>query len=253
MWAGLLELLIPLKCEGCGALGAAFCAACCDRIERILPPTCGQCGVPLPAPEGHPPAHIPVVPVPAVRCSACTLSPPPFDAARSMAVYDGRLRRAICGLKFHGRKAAAGVLGGLLAAMAPLEITRGVELVVPVPLHPAKLRARGFNQSDLLARPVASMLGVPCAARALRRVHQDHLQVELRAFARAGNVRNAFAPGDDTVTGTVLLVDDVFSTGSTAAACALALKDAGADRVVVLTLARALRRTGSATPTGSRR
>lgn len=250
MWAGLLELLIPLRCEGCGALGAAFCAACCDQIERILPPTCERCGVPLPAPEGYPPD---AALVPAVRCSACNRSPPPFDAAHSLAVYDGRLRRAICGLKFHGRKAAASALGGLLAVMAPLEITRGVGVVVPVPLHPARLRARGFNQSDLLARPVASMLGVSCAARALRRVHQDHLQVELRACARAGNVRNAFAPGEGTVAGTVLLVDDVFSTGSTAAACALALKDAGADRVVVLTLARALRRTGPATPTGSRR
>lgn len=191
--------------------------------------------------------------MPAVRCSACNRSPPPFDAARSLAVYDGRLRRAICGLKFHGRKAAASALGGLLAVMAPLEITRGVGVVVPVPLHPARLRARGFNQSDLLARPVASMLGVPCAARALRRVHQDRPQVELRACARQGNVRNAFAPGEGTVAGTVLLVDDVFSTGSTAAACALALKDAGADRVVVLTLARAVRRSGTATPTGPRR
>ncbi|MDI6773311.1 MAG: ComF family protein [bacterium] len=191
--------------------------------------------------------------MPAVRCSACNLSPPPFDAARSLAVYEGRLRRAISGLKFRGRKAAAGVLGGLLAAMTPLEITRGVGVVVPVPLHPSRLRARGFNQSELLARPVALMLGVPCAARALRRVHQDRPQVELRACARVGNVRNAFAPGEGTVAGTVLLVDDVFSTGSTAAACALALQDAGADRVVVLTLARAVRRSGTATPTGPRR
>jgi len=191
--------------------------------------------------------------VPAVWCIACDLTPPPFDAARSLAVYEGRLRRAISGLKFHGRKAAAGVLGGLLAAMAPPEITRGVGVVVPVPLHPTRLRARGFNQAELLAGPVAVALGVPCAARALRRVHQDHPQVELRARARVGNVRNAFAPGEGAVSGTVLLVDDVFSTGSTAAACALALRDAGADRVVVLTLARAVKRSRTATPPGPRR
>jgi len=250
VWAGLLDLLIPSRCEGCGALGTAFCAACCEQIERILPPTCEQCGAPLRAAEGSPAG---AVPVSSVRCSACNRSPPPFDAARSLAVYDGRLRRAICGLKFHGRKAAASALGRLLAALAPLEITRGVGVVVPVPLHPARLKARGFNQSDLLAGPVASILGVPCTARALRRMHQDRPQVELGACDRTGNVRNAFAPGEETVAGTVLLVDDVYSTGSTAAACALALKNAGADRVVVLTLARALKRTGPATATGSRR
>lgn len=138
--------------------------------------------------------------------------------------------------------AVAGALGGLLADMAPSEVTRGVGAVVPVPLHPDRLRARGFNQAELLARRVAAGLGVPCEIRALRRIHQAHPQVELRGGDRQENVRGAFAPGGAAVSGTVLLVDDVYATGATAAACACALRQAGAARIVVLTLARAVRR-----------
>lgn len=245
MWAGLLELLVPSRCEGCGARGAAFCAACCDQIERILPPICEQCGAPLLVVEGY---RSGTAVLPPARCRNCKRLPPPFDAARSLAVYDGGLRRAICNLKFHGRRAAAAALGSLLATLASHEITLGVRMVVPVPLHPARLRARGFNQSELLARPVASRLGVPCVARALRRVHQGRTQAELGACARQSNVLRAFTPGAVPVGGKVLLVDDVYSTGFTAAACALALREAGADRVVVLTLARAMRRFGPETP-----
>lgn len=164
-----------------------------------------------------------------------------FAIARSVAAYEGALREAICALKFRRQKAIAKPLGRLLARFAPQEILQGVGTVIPVPLHPDRLAERGFNQAELLARPVAQGIGVPCLPDALRRVRQEAAQAELGAADRWHNVEEAFEPGG-RVRGTVLLVDDVFSTGATAAACARALAEAGAERVVILTLARAILR-----------
>lgn len=173
-------------------------------------------------------------------CAACLAHPPEFDIARSLFVYDGPLREAIHTLKFQGRRVAAGPLGTLLADLAPPEVTTRVGAVVPVPLHASRMATRGFNQAELLARPLAARLGVPCLTRALVRLRQNLPQAGLDAAGRRRNVLDAFAPGRAAVPGTVLLVDDVFSTGATAGACAGALRRCGAARVFVLTLARAV-------------
>lgn len=159
-----------------------------------------------------------------------------------MAAYEGPLRSALLTLKLQCRRPIAHALGDLLASLAPPEVTTGVGAVVPVPLHALRLRARGFNQSHLLAGPVAALLGVPLLPRALRRVRQETPQALLGAPARAENVHGAFAPGEQRPQGVVLLVDDVFSTGATARACAAALIATGASGVKVLTLARAVLR-----------
>ncbi|MGQ0568678.1 MAG: ComF family protein [Armatimonadota bacterium] len=153
------------------------------------------------------------------------------------------MREAICALKYKGRRPVASQLGALLAGFAPEAAPPGVQAVVPVPLHPLRLTERGFNQAELLARPVAETLHVPCLPTALRRVGKEP-QAGLDASARRQNVRQAFQPGRAAVWGEVLLIDDVMSTGSTAEACAQALLSAGADRVSVLTLARAVLRRG---------
>jgi ComF family protein len=175
-------------------------------------------------------------------CPGCSRDPPAFQAARSLVAYEGPVRAAICALKYRRHRLVADSLGRLLAELAPLEVTRGASAVVPVPLHPSRQAERGFNQAELLARPVADSLGIPCLPALLCRIHQESPQAELDAAARRESVHAAFAPGALTPHGTVLLVDDVFSTGSTAAACARALKAAGAEQVLVLTLARTLLR-----------
>lgn len=165
--------------------------------------------------------------------------------ARSVAAYEGPLREAICALKFRRQKTVATPLGRLLVHFVPQEVLRGVETVVPVPLHLDRLTQRGFNQAELLARPVAEAITVPCLPDALRRIRQETPQAKLGALDRWHNVEEAFASDSSKMRGTVLLVDDVFSTGATASACARALLEAGAERVVVLTLARAVLRGAS--------
>jgi ComF family protein len=177
---------------------------------------------------------------PSGLCDSCRRRPPAFDAARSVFVYDGPLREAIHALKYRARRSAAGPLGLLLADFAPPDLLTGVQAVVPVPLYPGRLVTRGFNQAELLARPLAARLGVPCVAGGLRRLRHELPQAKLDAGARRINVAGAFAAGTTRVRGRALLVDDVFSTGATADDCARALREGGASEVLVLTLARAL-------------
>ena len=191
--------------------------------------------------DGDPFALRPELTAPALWCPACRRGPPAFAVARSVAAYEGGLREAICALKFHRKPAIAEPLGQLLARFAPQEVFHMVDAIVPVPLHQDRFAQRGFNQSELLAKHVATAAAAPCLPDALRRVRQEAAQAELGAVDRWHNVDGAFAPGL-RVRGTVLLVDDVFSTGATAAACSRALAEAGAERVVVLTLARAVLR-----------
>lgn len=143
-------------------------------------------------------------------------------------------------MKYRRHKAAGERLGRMLADLAPPEVIRGAGAVVPVPIHPTRLANRGYNQAELLARPLARRLGVPLLAGAVCRLGQDSPQAGLDATARWANVRGTFRARGPVPSGAILLVDDVFSTGATADACARALLEAGARSVQVLTLARAV-------------
>jgi len=167
---------------------------------------------------------------------------PAFTYARSAASYEDTLRDALRAFKFAGRRALAVPLGDLLVEMSlsclPLPPP---DLLVPVPLHPRRERERGFNQALLLARRLGRGWGVPVGAGVLARAAATRPQTDLTAEERRANVRDAFAlRRPDQVEGRhVLLVDDIFTTGSTAGACALRLREAGAAAVGVITVARA--------------
>jgi ComF family protein len=224
----LLSIVYPARCCACDALcdeTTAFCDGCALTLVPIDPArACGACGLPLPSAPSE------------TRCLGCLQRPPPFVAATAPLEFGGALGRAVRRMKWARRPELGRPLGRLLAPAA-----RSGDLLVPVPLHPRRLRARGYNQAALLALAAADDGGPPVSLDALARVRDTPPQSRLGAAERRANVDGAFAATLDAVRGArVLLVDDVLTTGATAAACATALLDGGAAEVRVLTLARAM-------------
>ncbi len=228
LYLALLALLYPARCSSCDGPceeGAAFCELCGISLEAIAV-ACPRCGFPS---ESDGAAR-------AGPCLACLKRAPPFRTAEAPFLFGGALARAVRRLKW-GRQPE---LGRPLGALLPKRLLEAADLVVPVPLHPRRLRAREFNQSALLAIEVARRRR-PVDLRALERTRDTPPQSALGVAERRRNVRGAFRARRSSVEGRrVLLVDDVFTTGATCEACTLALLEAGAAEVAVLTLARAM-------------
>jgi len=185
------------------------------------------------------------------ECGACRAEEPPFACVRSFGLYTGKLRQLVLRLKFGGEEQLGVRLGELLAGTwdsMPGERAPGEILVVPVPLHASRRRERGFNQSELLAAGLVRALArrkngiAPHVVKGcLRRLRATPPQTGLSVAARRENLRGAFAVPDPAVIEgrTLVLIDDVMTTGATLSACARVLHRAGAARVLGLTLARA--------------
>jgi len=244
----LFATLLPSNCRLCSApltriSRLPVCDSCVTAMHPIAGLVCAVCGERLASPfavcEGE------------ARCGACQRLQPLFARAVAYGSYEGGLRELIHLLKYEQVRPAAGVLGRMLgeaiAALLPL-LGEAAPLVVPVPLHAAKLRQRGFNQSELIARAalkspaLTSMCGQP-PALLLERTRPTESQTGLTRHQRRENVHGAFRVlNAEIVAGrSVLLVDDVFTTGTTVSECARVLRNAGADRVWVATVARVLR------------
>ncbi len=177
-------------------------------------------------------------------CPACLARPPVFDHARAALIYDDLSRSIILGLKHGGRREGLSLMARWMAsAMGPL--MDEVDVILPVPLHYRRLVSRGFNQSQWLAAAIARETGKPCHPHALKRFKSTPSQAGQSAKGRRRNVRGAFGMGllgrNAVRDRTVLLVDDVFTTGATVEACARVLKAAGANKVCVSTLMRVAR------------
>jgi ComF family protein len=233
-WARLLlDLLFPGDCEVCDAPmppdhAGCICCACLAAMSPPPLPVCPRCGVPM---RLDPP------------CPACVAHPPAFAAARAAALYLpaagglNPLADAVHKLKYGRRRPVADALAALLATRYPFADDA---LLVPVPLHPSRLRARGFNQAHLLARGIARRRGLALAPRVLRRARPTRQQPGLSAAERRRNLADAFTVRRSAQLAgrAVVLVDDVLTTGATADACARALRDAGAVRVDVYVAGR---------------
>ena len=233
-----LALVYPQGCAACGVRSVErradwpACAACwaATRLFKGDQTLCWKCGARA---GGEVPDEI----KPTVRCRRCDAEE--FTAARACGPYEGALRAAVLGLKrdpFVPPRLARMLAEA--ARRAPLDTAT---LVVPVPLHPARERERGFNQAALLASTVATRVGLRLDRFSLARVaHSERHRAGMDARARRESVREAFAVTRPRIVRgeSVLLVDDVFTTGATASACARALLDAGARAVFVLTAAR---------------
>ena len=233
----LLDILFPPLCHCCRAFipGRAeipLCPACMGTIRVIDSPLCPVCGVPHARKGGI--DHL---------CGTCLTATRPFDRARSALGFDGPVQDLIHRFKY-GKKAHLSRPLGLLASrfLEGLRTDAAADLIVPVPLHDRRLRARGFNQAQLIGAVVAKRWGIPLSADNLRRIRWTEPQTGLAAADRERNVRGAFeVVRPERFEGRrLLLVDDVFTTGSTVTECARALKTAGAREVSVLTVARAL-------------
>ena len=230
----MLDLVFPRHCIGCGRSvdrsRGHICWECFRRIELRESGLCQVCGLKIEGRITH-----------EFTCSVCRDHPPAFDAARSAARFGGVLREVLHQFKYGQATCLcedlADLLQGCVLAHYALE---AVDLVVPVPLHGQKQRDRGYNQAALLASALASRLACPYAGDLLTRTRDTPTQTRLHVAQRRQNVRHAFAVrGPEWVRGrTVVLVDDVMTTGATLSEVAATLKRAGAWRVWGATVAR---------------
>ena len=222
-----MAALLPRDCLLCGAASnhAVLCADCNDHLPRLTTQRCPQCALPTPNAE---------------VCGACLKQAPYFDATTAIWQYDFPIDRMIQSLKYSRRLASADFFGAELVLLAAPLVT-SPDFILPVPLSAERLAQRGFNQSIEIARPLARQLGVPLELKNIYRQRDTTPQTTLPWKERAKNIRHAFECRIDLTGKTVLVVDDVMTTGATLNELARTLKAHGAVRVENHVLARALK------------
>lgn len=233
----VLSVVLAPACAACGeglenpTLGPV-CGTCWRSILPLTPPLCDRCGDPLPTWRS--------ISLPLSLCPRCRRTSRRVDRARAIGAYAGALRAIIHAMKYEGRRSLARPLAALMRVRGA-DALEGAECLVPVPLHRSRRRERGFDQAADLARH----LGLP-VRHALRRLRATASQTGLPAAQRHRNVRGAFVAtraARRLIGRTIVLIDDVSTTGATLEACARALKEAGMKEVRALTAARVVSRT----------
>jgi ComF family protein len=234
----VLRFVLPVECLSCGRSLSTdpvpfFCTVCWQTIRPLHQPVCVRCDQPFVSPAAitYTPNH---------QCQYCQEQPPDFERAWTLFPYLSPLRDAICSFKYKGKLTLARPLAQLMISTLPHGID--ADVIIPVPLHPARLRAREFNQSLLLADQLSHHLSRPVSATNLVRIAATDPQTTLSRQARLRNLRKAFAirRPQDLAEKRILLVDDVFTTGTTLNECAKTLRKAGSGPVFALTLARTI-------------
>ncbi|NVN91035.1 MAG: ComF family protein [Desulfuromonadales bacterium] len=235
-YCALLDFIFPPLCHVCRkyipqAGKLHICSSCRELMPVPSHPLCTVCGAPFAgAGDDHP-------------CSSCLRDPPAFNAARAALIHDGPGRSLIHAFKYNAKTYLRRPLALLTVEnLADFVVPRCPDLIAPVPLHVKRLRSRGFNQALLVGELLAREWRIPLHRQAMKRVRWTEPQINLAAELRRGNVKGAFSvPDASLVAGKrVLLVDDVFTTGSTVAECSKVLKRAGAAEILVVTVTRAL-------------
>ena len=233
LWQKLLDNILPRRCRKCGqplSTDGELCERCLNELNFIYPPYCRKCGFPLEEETSG-----------KLLCAACLQKKrTPFRLCRSALRYDEASKNLILAFKFMDKTENARLLAAMLNVAGRDIFAAGAEVIVPVPLHYTRLLKRKYNQSALLARELGRYTGLPVDCRSLVRHKRTRPQVEFSGLERIKNVKNAFSvKHPENLAGRrVVLIDDVFTTGSTLKECALALKKAGVRSVDTLTVAR---------------
>lgn len=227
----LLNVLYPPRCVACEAPHTFLCSACRAEFYYLTPPWCRKCGYPKVSENA--------------TCIQCQSHPfQALNLIRSVAFFEvGPLQKAIHRFKYQNLQAVKDDFAALMATCYKQNQDQTdirADVIVPVPLHPSRQKMRGYNQSDLLAQSLGVQLHLPVDNKTLRRVRKTATQAQLSLTQRKHNVAQAFQCLSQQLAGyRILLIDDVCTTGATLDACAQALKDARAEAVYGLTLARA--------------
>ena len=235
----LASVLFPADCRLCEELLSRatripICDECLTSFQRISESACTVCGMPLTAGTTEEVDRV---------CLFCRDKNYTFEHARSFALYEGAVIRTILLLKFERMEPLGNWFAGQLAEIFMRESCMEADVIVPVPLYRQRERERGYNQAELIAKPLAKRLGLPIKPILLVRTKPRPEKQVLSLEERWESVRGAFATraGSQVDNRRVLLVDDVLTTGATLDACARALREAGAKSVVCLTVARTAR------------
>jgi ComF family protein len=218
----LLELVLPRRCVACGSPGDCFCARCRGSLVRLTPPLCARCGAPTAWPVE--------------RCRECAGRRLAFASARAAVTYAGPTRALVSAWKERGLHPGGALAAGLVAEVVPRPVA---DVITYIPPDGDRSLRRGYHPAAELARELAARWGLDCE-RLLDRTRAGRRQTGLSVAERRRNVSGAFGVVT-TPARTVVLVDDVYTTGATVAAAASALRAAGARHVQVVTFARAVR------------
>jgi ComF family protein len=223
-----LDLVFPPACAGCGRLGHVICPACAQRVEPTPSTICQQCGR--------------VQPVAVAQCAQCAGERGrPLQRVRAAGLHVAPLREFIHKLKYEQRPDLAAPLSRYLVATLAgpdwNDLRTLFHAALPVPLHPDRIKERGYNQSELLAAGLCERTGLPLRVDLMQRTRSTRSQVGLNVVERRDNVAGAFVASPACAGRNLLLIDDVYTTGATLTACAQAARAAGALLVCGLTLA----------------
>ena len=235
-FANLLNYFLPPFCLVCGVRisdekNSFVCSDCFRAITLIGHPSCIRCGKPFLTAEGD--DHV---------CGKCLHMRSNINSVKALGTYDGTLRSLVHLIKYKQKFAAIAVVGHLLDCHTRWnDYVAAHDIIVPVPLHKRRLKERGFNQAVLWGNIVGKKFHIPVAVNAVLRTRWTAPQVSLRGRERTNNVRNAFSVNTPSLlnNASVLLVDDVYTTGATMNECARMVKKAGASRIDGLVIARA--------------
>lgn len=224
-----LDILYPRHCPVCHDVavprGQKICIGCREKLKPISGPRCFQCSKPLNSQEQE-------------YCGDCQKIEHSFEQGIGIFPYSAVLQESLYRLKY-GKRQEYGIFYGEFAAFYAESLIRKwrIQKLIPIPLHRKRMEQRGFNQAELIARALGNKLGIPVDTGALERKRSTSPQKELDPGQRRQNLRDAFQASASVRGATLLLVDDIYTTGSTMDMAALALKKAGAEKIFFLVIA----------------